>query len=329
MHYWSVWHEGKSFEEYETIIPRFCSEFGFQSFPSLPSVRDFCDEASLNISSPQMEHHQKNDRGNTIIIETMTRYFRMPNSFPHTLYLSQVQQAMAIEKAVDYWSCFPERCKGFLYWQLNDCWPVSSWSSIEYSGRWKLLHYCARRFFAPLRIVWKKIDGAIELIGINESAEPCKARMSLDRLSFHGASTPLDQDKTLNFPPRSQTVLASLPPNSVQGNASNAVLRARLHDLSSDTLLFEKTFFMDLPKRCNLEPAYIRADLDSTKLILSTDKPAFYVGIEHPDPRVRFSDNCFHLYPDAKRVISLESSASNKTYSLQDFDIYHLRASYT
>ena len=152
MHYWSVWHEGKSFEAYYDITPRFCSEFGFQSFPSLDTVRSFASEDQWNVTSPVMEHHQRHPRGNTVILETMTRYFRFPEGFESFLYLSQIQQALAIKMAVEYWRSRRPVCMGSLYWQLNDLWPVASWSSIEYSGAWKLLHYEARRFYAPLHL---------------------------------------------------------------------------------------------------------------------------------------------------------------------------------
>ncbi|MGH0052303.1 MAG: glycoside hydrolase family 2 protein, partial [Sphaerochaetaceae bacterium] len=139
MHFWSVWHEGKSFEEYYTINPRFVSEFGFQSFPLLSTVRTYATEEMENLTSRVMEHHQKNPRGNSIIMENFTRYYRFPSSFAQMLYLSQVQQAKAMKMAIEYWRTTMPHCMGTLYWQLNDNWPVASWSSIDYTGTWKLL----------------------------------------------------------------------------------------------------------------------------------------------------------------------------------------------
>ncbi|HWP68555.1 MAG TPA: glycoside hydrolase family 2 protein, partial [Rectinemataceae bacterium] len=150
MHFWSVWHEGKAFSEYLTVKPRFCSEFGFQSFPSHRTIEGFAPPDERNISSPAMEAHQRHPRGNSLIVDTILRYFRMPKGFRETLYLSQVQQAMAIKTAVEFWRSNRPRCMGALYWQLNDVWPVTSWSSLEYDGSWKLLHYEANRFYDPL-----------------------------------------------------------------------------------------------------------------------------------------------------------------------------------
>ena len=150
MHFWDVWHEASPFAAYHAVRPRFCSEFGFQSFPSTPLVETFTEPADRNVSSAVMDVHQRDLGGNARIVETLVRHFRFPDSFERMCYLSQVQQAMAIGTAVEYWRSLEPRCKGALYWQLNDTWPVASWSSLEYGGGWKLLHYAARRFFAPV-----------------------------------------------------------------------------------------------------------------------------------------------------------------------------------
>ena len=118
-------------EEYLNIKPRFVSEFGFESFPSLEGVLEFAGKDDINPSSPVMEWHQRSPDGNSIMIENFSRYFRFPNGAENMLYLSQVQQALAIKTAVDYWRSLRPYCMGSLYWQLNDVWPCSSWSSIE------------------------------------------------------------------------------------------------------------------------------------------------------------------------------------------------------
>ena len=116
-------------------------------------IRSFADAADLNIASPVMESHQKNAGGNARIAETMFRYFRFPKDFASFVWLSQVQQGLAIKTAVDYWRSLKPHCMGALYWQLNDTWPVACWSSLDYGGGWKLLHHMARRFFQPVNVV--------------------------------------------------------------------------------------------------------------------------------------------------------------------------------
>lgn len=148
VHYWGVWHGGKTFAGYYDIKPRFCSEFGFQSLPSLELVRRFAEPGDCELLSPVMIQHQKNRGGNEKIRGMMRNYFPEPKDFASALYLSQVQQALAIETGVAYWRTLGAHCRGMIYWQLNDWWPGASWSSIEYDGRWKPLHYAARRFYA-------------------------------------------------------------------------------------------------------------------------------------------------------------------------------------
>ncbi len=138
MHFWSVWHEGKNFEHYRDVRPRFCSEFGFQSFPSMKIAQQFASGDDLNISSPVMESHQKNRGGNARIAETMFRYFRFPMDFADFVYLSQVQQGLAIKTAVEFWRSLKPHNMGALYWQLNDTWPVASWASLDHGGGWKV-----------------------------------------------------------------------------------------------------------------------------------------------------------------------------------------------
>jgi beta-mannosidase len=151
-HLWDVWHGRKPFEWYRTCTHRFNSEFGFQSFPAPATVRSYTRPGDRNVTAPVMEHHQRSGIGNTVIMQYMLDWFRVPRDFDSTLWLSQVLQGMAMKYAVEHWRRSMPRGMGTLYWQLNDNWPVASWSSIEYPGRWKALHYMARRFYAPVLV---------------------------------------------------------------------------------------------------------------------------------------------------------------------------------
>jgi beta-mannosidase len=151
VHFWDVWHGLKPFSEYRKHLLRYCSEFGFQSLPDMETIRSFAKEEDLNLFSPVMESHQRNPRGNGIILYYISETYRYPKDFPSLVYISQVLQLESIQSGVDHWRRNRGRCMGAIYWQLNDCWPVASWASVDYFGRWKALHYGARRFFAPLR----------------------------------------------------------------------------------------------------------------------------------------------------------------------------------
>lgn len=149
-HYWDVWHGRKPFTAYRNQFPRFMSEFGFQALPPFETIRTFAEEPDRNMTSYIMEQHQKNASGNTLIMTQMLETFRLPKDFESLVYLSMVLQAEGIRYGVEHWRRHTDRVSGTLYWQLNDCWPVASWSSLDYFGRWKALHYAARRFYAPL-----------------------------------------------------------------------------------------------------------------------------------------------------------------------------------
>lgn len=149
-HYWEVWHGQKPFSDYQKYFFRFCSEFGFQSFPSMKTIKSFTKPEDHNIFSKVMESHQKNAAANGKILYYLSETFRYPKDFESLIYASQLLQGMAIKSGVEHWRRNRGRCMGTLYWQLNDNWPVASWSSIDYYGRWKALHYMAKDFYEPL-----------------------------------------------------------------------------------------------------------------------------------------------------------------------------------
>lgn len=151
-HYWDVWHGRKPFTAYRSQFPRFMSEFGFQSLPPMETVKTYAQPKDWNMTSYIMEHHQRNGSGNGLIIGQMTDTFRMPKDFDALTYLSMVLQAEGIRYGVEHWRRNKNRVGGTLIWQLNDCWPVASWASVDYYGRWKALHYAAKRFYAPVML---------------------------------------------------------------------------------------------------------------------------------------------------------------------------------
>lgn len=192
VHYWYVWHGGVPFSEYRKYHFRFCSEFGFQSFPSMKTIESFTLPEDRNLFSYVMEKHQRNNGANSRILQYMEQLYELPADMPSFVYYSQLLQAEAIRYGVEHWRRNRGRCMGATYWQLNDCWPVASWSSIDYYGRWKLLHYAAKRFFAPILLsceeeglltqntnvnVKKDIKKSIRLNVSNETARDIEAEV--------------------------------------------------------------------------------------------------------------------------------------------------------
>ena len=193
MHFWSVWHENREFAHYRDVAPRFCSEFGFQSYPSLNTIRRFAGAEEMNIAHPVMESHQKNAGGNERIAATMFRYFRWPEKFEDFVWLSQVQQGLAIKTAVQHWRGLKPHCMGTLYWQLNDTWPVCSWASLDHGGDWKLLHHMAREFYRPIAVVPVPTEAGVELRGVNDTGAPVKLKLTAFAADMAGTARPLGE----------------------------------------------------------------------------------------------------------------------------------------
>ena len=304
MHFWSVWHEGRDFEHYRDVRPRFCSEFGFQSYTSMDVIRTFAGPEDLNIASPVMESHQKNAGGNARIAETMFRYFRFPKDFESFVWLSQVQQGLAIRTAVDYWRSLKPHCMGALYWQLNDTWPVASWSSLDYGGGWKLLHHMARRFFQPVAVtIHPEADGTIAVHAVNDGAEPVEVAIALFAVRLSGETRPL-ADLRLAVGTEA-AVLAhrlartELAPDELLGHrfeASNGMTGTDITPLVRHKAL-------DLPDPgLSLET---RVDGGAIRARIAARAVAYFVTLEADRPG-RFSDNAIALLPgrDAEIVFT-------------------------
>jgi beta-mannosidase len=330
MHYWSVWHEGKPFGAYYDVAPRFCSEFGYQSFPSVRTIRTYADPEDFNVTSPVMEHHQRHPRGNSAITEMFTRYFRVPEGFENFVYLSQVQQAMAIKTAVEYWRSLRPSCMGTLYWQLNDNWPVCSWSSIEYDGSWKLLHYAARRFFSPLLLcAWIK-DGQVQVVLVNDLPSDVRATAMVSVLGFDGTSLrreKMDVRAAAGTARRLKSwALAELAPKP-----EAAFIHLELQNEHGTS--FNELFLAE-PKRARLAAARVTVDAAPARggafaVRLTTDAPAFHVSLETGEIRAELSDNDLTLLPGSPRTVELQPSPATTVEKLRkSLSVRHLRDTY-
>jgi beta-mannosidase len=222
MHFWSVWHEGRDFEHYYDVKPRFCSEFGFQSFPSLRLIKEFSESPEdLNISSAVMEHHQRNKAGNARIAETMFRNFRFPMDFGNFVYLSQIQHGLAMRMAVEYWRSLKPHCMGTLYWQLNDTWPVASWSGLDHGGSWKSLHYMARRFYAPVLVTARKCEDEFIISAVSDLVEAFALSLEVVAVSLSGVKSIVYSGNVNLYP-----------------DAGQEVTRIKLNDIAKEQILF-------------------------------------------------------------------------------------------
>ncbi len=333
MHYWSVWHEKKSFNSYLTIKPRFVSEFGYQSFPSLEEVKSYTPDDQLNFTSPVMEFHQRSPGGNSIILENFSRYFRFPEGLHSMLYVSQVQQALAIKTAVEYWRSLRPICMGAIYWQLNDVWPIASWSSIEYSGRWKLLHYEAKKFFAPLALVLlkkdrnakentgdstvagggvlQKKDETIQACILNDTRQKISGELIIRMIDFTGTEI------------EKISIKKDIEPDSVESAWEMNVLDYPVE--SENYFIYAEfkyknhatnaTVFPAVYKQCEIQKAHINVEIDENLCVtLTSDNPAFFVALETSFGGT-FSTNMVTLLPGKPVSIQFKAEESLSAYS--------------
>ncbi len=332
MHYWRVWHEGRSFDAYYAVTPRFCSEFGYQSFPSLECIRTYAPPDQFNVTAPVMEHHQRHPGGNARITEMFARYFRLPEGFANFVYLSQVQQGLAIKTAVEHWRHLRPVCMGTLYWQLNDLWPVCSWSSLEYGGKWKLLHYMARRFYAPtIASAFQTSAGELELWLTNDRDAEVPARLILRVLDFEGRERQR-REFSAKVAPGGAFNLATYP---VAGLAPEPDEVFAVLDLESGEGGYRNTHFFVPYKACELHPAQVQTTVEADgpgrfTVTLSTDAPAFFLSLDLEGWRGEFDDNCITLLPGEER--QLRFTAKGPAPTLAQFQqaqvVHHLRATY-
>jgi beta-mannosidase len=317
MHFWSVWHEGRDFDHYRDVAPRFCSEFGFQSYPSLEVIRTFADPADLNIASPVLESHQKNKGGNARIAETMFRYFRFPASFPDFVYLSQVQQGLAIKTAVSHWRSRKPHCQGMLYWQLNDTWPVCSWSSLDYGGGWKLLHHMARHFFAPVIVSAVPKAGGLDLIAVSDRMEAVDLILESYAADMEGNFRDFG-DMRIAIPPDRAVSVRHLPEGSLREGEVLVLAWRDSEGRRGGDIFAPKPWKSYELRKPDLAQA-VRGSGDAWQITVSAQKPAFFVALEADRPG-RFTDNGFAVWPgyDQTLLFTPDRPGPKPAFTLRD-----------
>lgn len=295
-HYWDVWHGQKPFTDYRKYFFRFCSEFGFQSFPCAKTVNSFTLEDDRNIFSRVMESHQKNDAANGKMLYYLSENLRYPKDLTHLLYASQVLQGMAIKYGVDHWRRNRGRCMGTLYWQINDDWPAPSWSSIDYFGRWKALHYMAQKFYAPHAVSMTLEDHRCHVYFSNESFETTEYSLTLSIRDLSGNVLETYETKG-NSPAFSAIETAVVDICSWEDQKDDVFLEAVIHTKDQKVLKDVETL---VPyKYLNLKNPVISTEAEETNdafiLHISSDCFAPFVAFDFDDADVIFSDNFFHL----------------------------------
>lgn len=307
-HYWDVWHGRKPFTAYRSQYPRFMSEFGFQALPPLATIKTYAEEADWNMTSYIMERHQKNDSGNQLMVAQMLDTFRLPKDFESLVYLSLVLQAEGIRYGVEHWRRNTNRVSGIIYWQLNDCWPVASWSSLDYFGRWKALHYAARKFYAPLLLSIEDKPAEQNVYVTNETREHWSGslRWSLETLDGKVLKSGNTDAQAAPFGV-SQVCALNFADIVTDDSRRNLVFIAEL--FKGEQMLARQTAFFVPTKHLNLVDAGIStkvsADKSQVTIELTSKTLAKLVEVSLEGADGVFSDNYFDLPAGRKVTISV------------------------
>lgn len=320
-HYWDVWHGEKPFTEYRKFFFRYASEFGFQSFPCLKSVEQFTLPDDRNIFSRVMERHQRNQAANGKILSYLSQTFRYPNSFNDLLYASQLMQAEAIRYGVEHWRRNRGRCMGAIIWQLNDIWPVASWASIDYYGRWKALHYAAKRFFAPVMISAEEegelsqnpkineyhpapLEKSFRLNVCNETLRDVTGEVVWALRTPDGAIVRQNQ-QTLTIPAMSAKWLDKV-------NCADASLTGHYVSFAfvvDDVAVSEGACIFCAPKHFEFVDPRLTVETCGDTLVVTSHAYAKQVWLESEDADLLLDDNAFDMNPGTKVVRVVKGTA--------------------
>jgi len=317
-HLWDVWHGRKPFEWYRTCTHRFNSEFGFQSFPAPQTVNRFTIPRDRNIVSAVMEFHQRSPIGNDAIIQYMLDWFPLPESHELVVWASQLLQGLAMQFAVEHWRRSMPRGMGTLYWQLNDCWPCASWSSIDYFGIWKALHFFARGFYSPVLVSavenWE--EGSIDVFLTNDLREGVHGVVRWKAVSCSGdviRSGSMEATVAAGVSVHVQTIclredLSRIGPHSVL-----TFLEFEGAEHNGKQCVSENLALFCRPKHLELrDPTITAIDFrvleTGVEFTVRSEAVGLWVWLEHPAIAGNWKEQFFHLQPDRPRSIFAELS---------------------
>ncbi|EPZ42143.1 beta-mannosidase [Alicyclobacillus acidoterrestris] len=305
IHYWGVWHAVEPFANYNVYLGRFMSEYGFQSFPELKTVQTYASAADMALESDVMRWHQRSGDGNRLIKEYMDIYFKQPKDFSSFLYMSQVLQAEAIKMAMEAHRRKKPFCMGTLYWQMNDCWPVASWSSMDYYGRWKALQYYAKKSFRDVSVSVGGTDELVEVHVISDILDATVGTLSMTVFDFAGNRLN-ERVESVSVPGNTASVFYAAPVSTFVGEhaASDVVLVVTLEQ-NGEVVDAKEHYFVPANQISLQMPTIVVREVEGSggsTFVLETDILAKNVWISSEEDGI-FSDNYFDLIPGVPKTV--------------------------
>jgi beta-mannosidase len=332
-HDWTIWFGEKPFASYWENVPRFVSEWGFQAFPPMATIKSFSLPQDYSFHSDVMRHRQRSRMdfieqgfdGNDMIKRYMEQYYKVPDDFEQFVYVSQLLQAKGYKTAIEAHRSAMPHCMGSLYWQLNDSWPTISWATLDYFYRWKAAHYAVKKAFAPVITTAFADDAGVIVFVVSDKLEPSKATLQLELIDFSG-NTVFSEQKRITIKANTSTLVweKNLANHLLDGADKNLLLKISLvnkNEIIADNILyFSEPLDLALPKT----DVKISIEQQSTgyQISLLSEKLAKNVYLSSADDDAFFSDNFFDLLPGTVKTIVVNSE--NNSLTLNDFSIIYL-----
>ncbi len=323
-HLWAVWHGLKPMNYYRKRMTRFCSEFGFESLPDIKTIETYAKPEDYSLTSEVFTNHQKCASGNMKMAFYIASRFRLPLKFEDYIYLSQICEQECIRDATEHWRRNKGRCNGSLFWQYNDCWPVCSWSSVDYYGNFKALQYTSKHFFAPLMLSIEDSKKKIDLYVVNDTLKAYEGTINYKLYDFSGKIL-LDEQVICKVLSNSSGLIHTIKMEDLKGkfNLKESVLVADL--VIDGKVVSHKTFLFDKEKNLNLPKANIayKVEVENGKatITLKADKFARLVRVHSKTITTPFSDNYFDILPDEEKVITIDCKDMTEKQMKQDLII--------
>ena len=308
-HYWGVWHGGDEFDAFEDNVGRFMTEYGMQSFPATSTIESFADKKEWFLDSAIMNAHQKASLGTGNLMKYIEDQYRVTNDFDSVTGLSQIMQAESIRFAVEAHRRHMPYCMGTLYWQFNDCWPVISWSSIDYKGNWKALHYSARNFFKPVIVSLRDLEDIVNVHVVNDRHYGLDAVVKIGLFGFNGDLL-FEDSFSMEVKQFSSCIARSIDKTVLLDgrDLSTLVLRAEL--TSNRESLSKSHQFFKKPKELKIPPPEFEHEVKylNGKYEITIRSSSFLYQLHFISSQVRgvFSDNYFNMLPNEVIVIEFE-----------------------
>ena len=308
-HYWGVWHGGDEFDAFEDNVGRFMTEYGMQSFPATSTIESFADKKDRVLDSAIMNAHQKASLGTGNLMKYIEDQYRVTNDFDSVTGLSQIMQAESIRFAVEAHRRHMPYCMGTLYWQFNDCWPVISWSSIDYKGNWKALHYSARNFFKPVILSLRDLEDVVNVHVVNDRHYGLDAVVKIGLFGFNGDLL-FEDSFSMEVKQFSSCIARSIDKTVLLDgrDLSTLVLRAEL--TSNRESLSKSHQFFKKPKELKIPPPEFEHEVKylNGKYEITIRSSSFLYQLHFISSQVRgvFSDNYFNMLPNEVIVIEFE-----------------------